>query len=171
MAHGKTVLNQEEIQRAVKRMAHEILERHKTTDRLALVGIRTGGAQLAKLFQEKLQEYKNISVMLHTDTVSFMGKNTVSGIAYHDVKSGEKNEIFIDNVFIIVGTIPNSQFLKGFCKLNQWGEIVIDPKTNATSHVGVFAAGDVTDISEKDAIIAAGEGAKTALQCYKWLKT
>ena len=46
---------------------------------------------------------------------------------------------------------------------------MINPKTNATSHVGVFAAGDVTDILEKQTVIAAGEGAKAALQCYKWL--
>jgi len=99
------------------------------------------------------------------------GKKFVNAIVYKDKTSGEERELAVDGVFIAIGMIPNSDFLKGVCDLNQWGEVVISPRTNATSHVGVFAAGDVTDVPEKQTIIAAGDGAKAALQCYKWLQS
>ena len=69
-----------------------------------------------------------------------------------------------------VGWSPATGFLKDFVKLNDYGEIIIDPKTNETSVKGVFASGDVTDVKYKQCVIAASEGAKAALSAYDYLK-
>ena len=121
--------------------------------------------------QDKLKESGLTEFLINAEMKEIKGKKFVSAIVYKDKTSGEERELAVDGVFIAVGMIPNSDFLKGVCDLNQWGEVVISPRTNATSHVGVFAAGDITDVSEKQTVIAAGEGAKAALQCYKWLNS
>ena len=121
--------------------------------------------------QDKLKESGLTEFLINAEMKEIKGKKFVNAIVYKDKTSGEERELAVDGVFIAVGMIPNSDFLKGVCDLNQWGEVVISPRTNATSHVGVFAAGDITDVSEKQTVIAAGEGAKAALQCYKWLNS
>jgi len=121
--------------------------------------------------QDKLKESGLTEFLINAEMKEIKGKKFVNAIVYKDKTSGEERELAVDGVFIAIGMIPNSDFLKGVCDLNQWGEVVISPRTNATSHVGVFAAGDITDVSEKQTVIAAGEGAKAALQCYKWLNS
>lgn len=119
--------------------------------------------------QDKLQKSGSAEFITNAEIKEIKGDKFAASLTYKDKVSGEERELETEGVFIAIGMIPNSEFLKGVCDLNQWGEVVINPKTNAASHVGVFAAGDVTDVSEKQTIIAAGEGAKAALQCYKWL--
>lgn len=119
-----------------------------------------------KLLQTPLAEFV-FSAMIQ----KIQGEQFVTGITYKELKTGEEKQLGVDGIFVAIGMMPNSDFVKELCELNQWGEIVINPKTNATSHVGIFAAGDVTDVLEKQTIIAAGEGAKAALQCYKWLQS
>ncbi|MBI1755173.1 FAD-dependent oxidoreductase [Candidatus Azambacteria bacterium] len=130
------------------------------------VGDRAGGD---KSTQEKLAQSKNVVYILNAAVQKIIGNEWVGGVEYISKTTGETNQLEVDQVFVTTGMNPNSDFLRGFCEVNQSGEVVINPRTNATSHVGVFAAGDVTDIPEKEAIIAAGEGAKAALQCVKWL--
>jgi len=120
---------------------------------------------------EQLKQDPKVEFIYDADTKEIKGENSVSSLVYKDEKTGEEKEMAISGVFVSIGSIPNSEFIKGFCDLNQWGNIIIDPRTNATSKVGVFAAGDVTDVAERQTVIAAGEGAKAALQCYKWLKS
>src|SRR3989338_8850167 len=121
--------------------------------------------------QDKLKESGLTELLTNAEMKEIKGKKFVNAIIYKDKTSGEERELAVEGVFVAIGMIPNSNFLKGVCDLNQWGEVVINPRTNATSHVGVFAAGDVTDVPEKQTIIAAGDGAKAALQCYKWLQS
>ena len=121
--------------------------------------------------QDKLKESGLAELLINAEMKEIKGKKFVNAIVYKDKTSGEERELAAEGVFVAIGMIPNSDFLKGVCDLNQWGEVVINPRTNATSHVGVFAAGDVTDVPEKQTIIAAGDGAKAALQCYKWLQS
>ncbi len=111
-----------------------------------------------------------VALIPAADVKEIIGKDAVSGISYEDTASNEMKEVSVDEVIVSIGMIPNSEFVKGLCELNQWGEIVVNSRTNATSHMGIFAAGDVTDISEKEAPVAAGEGVKAALQCAKWLE-
>jgi len=95
--------------------------------------------------------------------------NTLSAIVYKDKVSGEEKEVKSQMVFVEIGQIPNTE---GFDKLrtNDFGEIVIDPRTNMTSVEGVFASGDITDIQYKQIIVAAGEGAKAAISINKYLQ-
>ena len=120
---------------------------------------------------EKLKNSDKVEFVFNAETKEIQGDKFVSKLIYEDIKSKEKKELEVDGVFVSIGSIPNSDIAKDLCEINQWGQIVINPRTNATSRPGVFAAGDVTDIAERQTVIAAGEGAKAALQCYKWLKS
>jgi alkyl hydroperoxide reductase subunit F len=75
-------------------------------------------------------------------------------------------QVELDGVFIQIGLIPNSQFLKGVCELTKFGEVIVDAKGH-TSTPGIYAAGDVTTTPFKQIIIAMGEGAKTALAAFE----
>jgi alkyl hydroperoxide reductase subunit F len=71
-------------------------------------------------------------------------------------------------VFVQIGLVPNTEWLKGTVELNRFGEIVVDEKCH-TNVQGVFAAGDVTTVPYKQIVIAAGEGAKAALGAFDYL--
>ncbi|MEW6407444.1 MAG: FAD-dependent oxidoreductase [Patescibacteria group bacterium] len=105
-------------------------------------------------------------VLLNTKVEEIIGNKFVKSI-----KISQKNEIKfleIQGLFIEIGLIPNTSFVKNLVKLNKTGEIIVD-KRNKTSQEGIFAAGDVADVPDKQIIIAAGEGAKAALNCSKYL--
>lgn len=72
-------------------------------------------------------------------------------------------------VFIEIGLVPNSDAVKELVELNKWGEVPVTP-TNETTVPGLYAAGDVTDVPEKQIIVAAGEGAKAALRAHRYLQ-
>lgn len=106
--------------------------------------------------------------MFGHEVVEIKGKGRVEGIVVRDRRSGEHKELPVQGVFIEIGLIPNSDLVKGLAKLNRWGEIVVDCKCQ-TNVPGLFAAGDVTTVPEKQIIIAAGEGAKAALAAHSYL--
>ncbi len=124
-----------------------------------------------QITQDKLAESSMVEIWTNIEVKEVKGEKFVSSIVYKNKTTGEEKELAVEGVFVTIGMLPNSDFLKDICDLNQWGEVMINPKTNATSHVGIFAAGDITDVLEKQTVIAAGEGAKAALQCYKWLQS
>ncbi|MBI3671516.1 FAD-dependent oxidoreductase [Candidatus Azambacteria bacterium] len=133
--------------------------------------IRSESVKGDPVTKEKLEKDEKVEFIFNAESKEVKGDKFVSGLVYNDKKNKEEKELAVSGVFISIGSLPNSDFLKGFCDLNQWGQVVINPRTNATSRAGVFAAGDVCDIDERQTIIAAGEGAKAALQCYKWLSS
>jgi len=93
----------------------------------------------------------------------------VAGIAIKDLKSGEEKRLNVTGVFIEIGLVPNSDAVKGLVTLNKVGEVPISCACETTV-LGLFAAGDITDVAEKQIIIAAGEGAKAALQAHHYLQ-
>lgn len=99
---------------------------------------------------------------------AILGEERVKGIAIESRDTGEAEELPVGGVFVEIGLVPNSGFAQGVVELNETGEIVIDCNCR-TSIPGVFAAGDVTDVPEKQIIIAAGDGAKAALSAYSYL--
>ena len=105
---------------------------------------------------------------LNHEVLRILGEDRVSGLVIRDRGSGEERELPVEGVFIEIGLIPNSDFVKGFLLLNDAGEIVVDCECR-TSVPGVFAAGDVTTVPEKQIVVAAGEGAKAALGAYRYL--
>jgi len=123
-----------------------------------------------ELLQEKLKESGKVEFFVNVQPQEILGKNFVEKIVYNDLEKGEIKELEVGGVFINIGWEPATKFLKGFVNLNEWGEIIINPKTNESSVLGVFAAGDCTDTLYKQCVIAAGEGAKAALSVYNYLK-
>jgi len=117
------------------------------------------------VMRKKVTESGNVTIMNNSQVTAVLGDAFVSGIKVKD-SSGEK-EIPVQGIFVEIGLIPNSDFIKGIEK-NKQGEIKVNCH-NETSIPGVFAAGDVTDVPEKQIIIAAGEGAKAALTVFRYL--
>jgi len=86
-----------------------------------------------------------------------------------DLKSGERKRLEVTGVFIEIGLVPNSEPVSGLIKLNKWGEVPVSCSCETTVP-GLYAAGDVTNIPEKQIVVAAGEGAKAALQAHRYLQ-
>jgi len=117
------------------------------------------------IMQGKVKKSEKVTIVNNSRVTAILGDKLVSGIK---VKRGEKEDtIDLEGVFVEIGLIPNSTFVKDVEK-NEQGEIKIDTY-NRTNIPGVFASGDVTDIPEKQIIIAAGEGAKATLSVFKHL--
>ena len=101
----------------------------------------------------------------NTQVTAILGDRMVTGLKVK--KDMKEEQLAVQGVFVEIGLVPNSDFAKDIEK-NQQGEIKIDPN-NQTNIPGIFAAGDVTDVPEKQIIIAAGEGAKAALSAFSYL--
>jgi NADH-dependent peroxiredoxin subunit F len=121
------------------------------------------------VYVEKLHKRKNITVHTETQIVALHGDKFLSGITMRD-GSGTEQKIDLDGVFIEIGWLPNTGMVEGFVELNGKKEIVVDVN-GKTSVPGIFAAGDVTNVKSKQIIIAAGDGAKAALEAYEYLVT
>lgn len=92
----------------------------------------------------------------------------VNGLNYTDRATGVSHRVELEGVFVQIGLVPNTEWLKGTVELSKHGEIVVDAK-GATSVPGVFAAGDVTTVPFKQIVIAVGEGAKASLGAFDHL--
>ncbi len=118
---------------------------------------------------DKLADAKNLSTFTEYQTEEIKGQGLVEGMVVKDLKSGEKKLLDVTGIFIEIGLIPNSDVIKGLVELNKWGEVPINCASETTVP-GLYAAGDVTDVIEKQIIVAAGEGAKAALQAHRYLQ-
>ena len=117
----------------------------------------------------KLKSLPNVTIHVNAQTTEITGDGSkVNGIRYKDRASGTEHHIELEGVFVQIGLVPNTEFLKGTVELSKFGEIVIDAKCH-TNLPGVFAAGDVTTVPYKQIIIAAGEGSKAALSAFDYL--
>jgi len=117
----------------------------------------------------KLKSLSNVSVHVNAQTTEITGDGQkVNGLRYKDRVTGLAHEIALEGVFVQIGLVPNTEFLKGTVDLSQYGEIAVDAKCH-TNVAGVFAAGDVTTVPYKQIVIAAGEGAKAALSAFDYL--
>ncbi len=115
--------------------------------------------------QEKIRASKKVSILNNTQITAVLGDRMVSAIKIK-TKEAEKT-LSAQGVFVEIGLIPNSEFTRGIDK-NKQDEIKINCR-NETNIPGIFAAGDVTDVPEKQIIIAAGEGSKAALSAFRYL--
>ena len=122
-----------------------------------------------RVLSNQLKDAKNLAVFLEHEIKEIKGQGLVDGIRIRDAKSGEEKELEVGGVFIEIGLVPNSDAVKGLVKLNRWSEVPVTPR-NETSVPGLYAAGDVTDVPEKQILVAAGEGAKAALQAHRYLQ-
>lgn len=117
----------------------------------------------------KLQSLPNVTIHLNAQTTEITGDGQkVNGLSYKDRATEASHHIELEGVFVQIGLVPNTEWLKGTLELSRHGEIVIDAK-GQTSLPGVLAAGDVTTVPYKQIIIATGEGAKAALSAFDYL--
>lgn len=119
---------------------------------------------------KKVNDSKKIKVITNAEIKQIKGKDFVNSIVYKDRRSNKLRQISVDGIFIEIGSVPSVDFVKGLVEFSEENEIKIDPRTCATKTPGLFAAGDVTDVRDKQIIVACGEGAKAALSVYEYLK-
>jgi NADH-dependent peroxiredoxin subunit F len=117
----------------------------------------------------KLKSLPNVTICTSAQTTEITGANgKVSGLRYKNRESGAEHLIHLQGVFVQIGLIPNTEWLKGVIDLNKLGEIDVDAKGH-TNVAGVMAAGDCTTVPFKQIVIAAGEGSKAALSAFDYL--
>jgi alkyl hydroperoxide reductase subunit F len=119
-------------------------------------------------YQEICRSKENIIVHTGVEVSRLLGEKFITGLGIRHRETGDETTIDVDGVFLEIGWVPNTGFLEGFVPLNPEKEVVVDENCH-TGVPGVFAAGDVTSIKGKQIIIAAGEGAKAALEAYEYL--
>jgi alkyl hydroperoxide reductase subunit F len=117
----------------------------------------------------KLTSLPNVTIHVNAQTTEITGDGQkVDGLIYKDRTSGVEHRIELAGVFVQIGLLPNTEWLKGTVELSRYGEIIVDAK-GATSAPGIFAAGDATTVPYKQIVIAAGDGAKAALAAFDHL--
>lgn len=121
-----------------------------------------------EIIVERLKKNPKLEMVLSSEIKEIKGNQFVESIIVKNNGSTKIKELKVDGVFIEIGYTAKTEIVKNLVQLNKAGEIITDKDTN-TSQAGVFACGDVTDSSYKQIVISAGEGAKAALQAYKYL--
>ena len=121
------------------------------------------------VLQRKLASLPNVRVLKMAQTTEVKGDGQkVTGLVYKDRTNDEVHNVELEGIFVQIGLLPNSEWLKGTLELSRFGEIIVDAK-GQTSIPGVFAAGDVTTVPYKQIVIAVGEGAKASLSAFDHL--
>ena len=121
------------------------------------------------VLQRKLHSLPNVTVITQAQTTEVTGDGAkVNGLRYTDRKTGESRHIELEGIFVQIGLLPNTDWLKGTVALSNRGEIEVDAR-GQTSVPGVFAAGDATTVPYKQIVIAMGEGSKAALSAFDHL--
>lgn len=121
-----------------------------------------------QVLQDRLYSLPNVTVLKNVQTKEITGNHTVNGLTYVDRETGEETHIDLQGVFILIGLVPNTDWLGDTLEKTRIGEIVVD-KHGATTIPGVFAAGDCTDSAYKQIIISMGSGATAALGAFDYL--
>ena len=121
------------------------------------------------MLQRKLRSLPNVDIKVSAQTTEVLGDGQkVNALVYKDRESGESRTVELAGVFVQIGLLPNTEWLKGMVELSPRGEIVIDDR-GATSVSGVFAAGDATTVPYKQIVIAMGAGSTAALSAFDHL--
>lgn len=121
------------------------------------------------VLQNKLRSLPNIDIITSAMTTEVLGDGSkVTGLIYKDRNTDASHEVALEGIFVQIGLVPNTEWLRGSIELSERGEIVTDMR-GQTSIPGVFAAGDVTTTPYKQIVISMGEGAKAALSAFDYL--
>jgi alkyl hydroperoxide reductase subunit F len=121
------------------------------------------------VLQRKLHSLANVTVIASAQTTEVTGDGQkVNGLRYKDRNTDELRTVELEGIFVQIGLLPNTDWLKGTIELSPRGEIIVDNR-GETSIPGIFAAGDVTTVPYKQIVIAVGEGAKASLSAFDHL--
>ncbi len=118
-----------------------------------------------RVLVEKAKASDKVKISINTQVAEIVGDKVVTGIRVK--RDGKEMVLQVQGVFVEIGSVPNSD-IAGFVEKNRWGEIVVNCKCE-TNVLGIFAAGDVTNVPEKQIVVAAGEGCKAALSAFRYL--
>jgi len=122
-----------------------------------------------KFLQERLRSLNNVTIVTNAQAKEIFGSSKVEGLTYSNRESGNESTIYVQGVFILIGLVPNTEWLSGSgIERTKHGEIIVD-KYGSTNIPGVFAAGDCTDSAYKQIIISMGSGATAALGAFDYL--
>lgn len=132
--------------------------------------VRRDVLRASKAVQDMLLAKENIEVLWQQKPIEILGdEDGVTGLRIKDSEDGIEKDIDVMGVFVAIGNIPNTEIFKGQLELDEAGYIITKGASSYTNIEGVFAAGDVQDSRYKQAITAAGSGAKAAIDCEHWL--
>jgi thioredoxin reductase (NADPH) len=123
-----------------------------------------------KILQERTLTHDKIEVVWDTVVEGISGDTVLRSLTVKNVRTGAVSELKLDGLFVSIGTVPNSEFVKGFVELNEWGEIVVGKKME-TSQPGIYAAGDVTDTCPQQVATAVGAGVAAAIAADEYLQS
>jgi thioredoxin reductase (NADPH) len=124
----------------------------------------------SKIMQERALGNEKVSVIWDTVVDEIAGDDAVTGVTLRNVGTGETSQMPVDGVFMAIGHTPNTGMLEGQLELDENGYIVVAEPRTSTSVPGVFAAGDVTDRIYRQAVTAAGQGCKAAIDAERFLE-
>lgn len=128
-----------------------------------------GALKADAVLVRRLEGLPNVTVRLNAETTEITGASgKVNGLSYRNRQTGEAHWVPLEGVFVQIGLVPNTEWLRGTVELSRFGEIVVDAG-GLTNVPGVFAAGDCTTVPYKQIVIAAGDGAKAALSAFDHL--
>ena len=119
--------------------------------------------------QDKIKAFGGVEIILSAQTIEIFGDKFVEGLKYKDKASGEEKMLAVQGVFVEIGSVPNSDIVKGLVETNKYGEIVVNHKDSRTSQLGIWAGGDVTDDPFKQNNISAGDAVKAVLNIDTYL--
>lgn len=135
--------------------------------------VRKPYLRAAEIMQQRVKEKENIEILFETNTLGLFGENGVEG-AHLVKRKGESDEeefdIAIDGFFLAIGHKPNTELFKDYIDLDEQGFVKVISGTASTNVPGVFAAGDVADPVYRQGIVAAGSGAKAAIEADRYLQ-
>jgi thioredoxin reductase (NADPH) len=124
----------------------------------------------SKIMRERALANPKIGVIWDTVVEEVLGDGAVTGVRLRNVRTGETTEFRTDGVFVAIGHTPNTDLVKGQLELSDGGYVLVQEPTTRTSVPGVFAAGDVTDVIYRQAVTAAGQGCKAAIDAERFLE-
>ncbi len=134
--------------------------------------VRRGVLRASQVMQKRVMERENIEILFNCNTLGLFGEDGVEGahlVKHAGTPEEEKFDIAIDGFFLAIGHHPNTEIFKGQIEVDSEGYIITDGHTTATNVEGVYAAGDCADPRYRQAIVAAGTGARAALDAEKFL--
>ncbi len=124
----------------------------------------------SKIMQDRVQKHPKINLLLETEVADILGDHAVTAVQLRNVQTGDETKLEVQGVFVAIGHQPNTDLFKGIIDMNEVGYIVPAEHT-MTNIPGVFAAGDVTDHRYRQAITAAGDGCRAAIDLERWLES
>ena len=131
---------------------------------------RRGEFRASKIMQERVLSNPKISVIWDSVVDEIVGDGAVRAVRLREVTTNEVRELVTDGVFMAIGHTPNTELVRGQLELTETGYVLVQEPTTKTHVPGVFAAGDVTDVIYRQAVTAAGQGCKAAMDAERFLE-